>query len=124
MQTFLRIEQQEKIFLGGRLTIRDAAGSVLHRQLRESIPVAAKSNYEINWELPNFYKQGMYRIGIEVGASIDTLRDSHALSLAVLRGRDVNTVNTNNRLGVNITDLREFWALERIGIGWSRFTFD
>ena len=124
VQTFLRNEQQEKIFQAVRLTIRDAAGSVLHRQLRESIPVAAKSNYEINWELPNFYKQGMYRIGIEVGASIDTLRDSHGLSLAVLRDRDVNAVNPNNRFGVNITDLREFWALERIGIGWSRFTFD
>ena len=37
---------------------------------------SAKSNYDINWELPNFYKQGMYRIGIEVGASIDSLRYS------------------------------------------------
>ncbi|GEM_PF-1741738 len=124
VQTFLRNEQQEKTIQTVRLTIRDAAGSVLHRQLRESVPVAAKSNYLINWKLPNFYKQGMYRIGIEVGASIDTLRDSHGLSLAVLRGRDVSAVNPNNRFGVNITDLREFWALERIGIGWSRFTFD
>ena len=124
VRTFLRNEQQEETFQAVRLTIRDGAGSVLHRQLKESVLVAATSNYQINWKLPTFDKQGMYRISIEVGASIDTLRDSHGLSLAVLRARDVDVVNPNNRFGVNITDLREFWALERIGIGWSRFTFD
>lgn len=124
VQTILRNEGSAPTEQAVRLTIRDSAGEVLHQELRDSLEVAPQANLAVTWQLPSYRKQGMYRIGIEVGTSVDTLEVSHGLSLAVLRARDVDVVNPKNRFGVNITDLREFWALERLGVGWSRFTFD
>ena len=81
-------------------------------------------HYEHRWETPSFKKQGMYRAELlTLNKDSDVINRNH-ISLAVLRKREVNAVDPSNKFGVNITDLREFWALERIGIGWSRFTFN
>jgi hypothetical protein len=107
-----------------QLTLHDPTGNLIYTTEKTFPNIGAQSRDTIAWKLPTFIKQGMYRAAIKVGVSKDSLHPSHSLSLAVLRGRDVNVVDPDNRFGVNITDLREFWALERIGIGWSRFTFD
>lgn len=107
-----------------RLLLKDHNGTLLHTVDYPVEALEPYSNYQIDWDLPEFTKQGMYRVDLEAGTAPENIRFSHGLSLAVLRNRDVDTVNPDNRFGVNITDLREFWALERIGIGWSRFTFD
>jgi hypothetical protein len=41
-----------------------------------------------------------------------------------VRARTSKQVDPSIRFGTNISDLREFWAMERIGLGWSRFAFD
>ena len=107
-----------------KLTLRDRKGRVLFEELRSLGTVEAKNNVRLDWELPVQSEQGMYRVRVETGIESDNLRDRHQLSLAVLREREVSVANPKSRFGVNITDLREFWALERIGIGWSPFTFD
>ena len=107
-----------------QLTLRDHMGKRLHQAIHDFGMIQPYTNTSVCWELPVQQLQGMYRVEIATGTSANDLPQIHQLSLAVLRERDVNAVDPDIRFGVNITDLREFWALERIGIGWSRFTFD
>ena len=105
------------------LEVRNDQGDVLHNEEAQVVVDPAK-NALIEWQVPAFTQQGMYRIEVRTEASDAGYVGLQSLSLAMLRKRSVNKVNPSNRFGANITDLREFWALERIGIGWSRFTFD
>lgn len=107
-----------------KLTLRDHRENLLYEEIKNLDSIAPATGVSIPWKLPTQTKQGMYRVKIETGTSAEDLAHSHQLSLAVVRARDVDKVDPDIRFGVNITDLREFWALERIGIGWSRFTFD
>lgn len=107
-----------------KLTLRDHRENLLYEEIKNLDSIAPATGVSIPWKLPTQTKQGMYRVKIETGTSVEDLAHSHRLSLAVVRARDVDKVDPDIRFGVNITDLREFWALERIGIGWSRFTFD
>lgn len=106
-----------------RITLSDTNGALLFKS-EQSVDVAAGANQVVRWDIPPFEKQGMYRVTVESGASYSEFVQHQTLSLAVLRGRDVDGADPSNKFGVNITDLREFWALERLGMGWSRFTFD
>ena len=106
------------------LEIKDWQGKVVHAESRQFDSIAANSNKRIEWDIPSFTRQGMYRVQVLSGKSDDLLNQTHGLSLAVLRERNVDQVDPSIRFGACITDLREFWALERIGFGWSRFTFD
>ncbi|CAI8259425.1 MAG: Uncharacterised protein [Opitutia bacterium UBA7350] len=124
VSTTLRNNSDASFPAFAKLTLRDRMGRVLLEELRSLGTVAAKNNLSLDWELPVQSEQGMYRVQVETGTAPNDLQSSHQLSLAVLREREANVANPDNRFGVNITDLREFWALERIGIGWSRFTFD
>lgn len=124
LNTTLRNNSDSSLPAFAKLTLRDRKGRVLFEKLRSLGTVDVKSNLSHDWELPAQSEQGMYRVQVETGTAPDNLQDNHQLSLAILREREANVANPDNRFGVNITDLREFWALERIGIGWSRFTFD
>lgn len=123
LSTFVRNDWGESSDVATRLVVRDEYGVVLH-QYEKTVAVAEDSNATIHWQVPSDIKQGMYRIEVQSHAAEVDYTSTQTLSLAVLRSRNVDTVNPSSRFGVNITDLREFWALERIGIGWSRFTFD
>jgi hypothetical protein len=107
-----------------RLAISDDDGKLLHEGLHEFETIPATANARIAWQVPPFTRQGMYRIHVSMTDPASGLSASHGISLGVLRDRDSNVADPSNRFGTNITDLREFWALERIGLGWSRFTFD
>jgi hypothetical protein len=124
LSTTLRNNSDRPLPAFAKLTLRDRKGRVLFEELRSLGTIDTKNNLSLDWELPVQNEQGMYRVLLETGTALNNLQDSHQLSLAVLREREANVANPDNRFGVNITDLREFWALERIGIGWSRFTFD
>ncbi|MEX0326486.1 MAG: hypothetical protein AB3N33_10400 [Puniceicoccaceae bacterium] len=105
------------------LEITDWRGEGVHQEARQIDSIPANTNKRVQWDIPAFERQGMYRIQV-VASSDNAPEQVHGLSLAVLRDRDVNEVDPAIRFGACITDLREFWALERIGLGWSRFTFD
>ena len=96
---------------------------MLHKAKAQIVVNPAQKSM-IDWQVPAFVQQGMYRVEVQTEASDAAYLGLQSLSLAMLRKRSVDEVNPSNRFGANITDLREFWALERIGIGWSRFTFD
>lgn len=106
------------------LKIRDWNDKLIYEAEKSYKVVKGGHNYKYRWETPLFKKQGMYRAELIALNEDSNVISSNNISLAVLRNRDVDTVDPDNRFGVNITDLREFWALERIGIGWSRFTFN
>ena len=123
LTTHVRNDSQVSRQVTSYLEVRDDQGNMLH-EAEAQIVVDPVKNDEIGWEVPAFSKQGMYRIKVRTEASDTKYVGQQSLSLAILRNRSANKVNPSNRFGANITDLREFWALERIGIGWSRFTFD
>ena len=106
------------------LKIRDTEGQLVYEAEKPYKALRKGGHYEHQWETPSFKKQGMYRAELlTLNKDSDVINRNH-ISLAVLRKRELNVVDPSNKFGVNITDLREFWALERIGIGWSRFTFN
>ena len=106
------------------LEITDWQGEVVHEDKKRFAAIAGQSNTRIEWDIPAFKRQGLYRVQVLSGKTDTMLDQTHGLSLAVLRDRDVDAADPGIRFGACITDLREFWALERIGLGWSRFTFD
>ena len=119
----MRNDSAESRHVTSHLEVRNDQGAVLHKAEAQVVLGPAKNDV-IDWQVPAFTQQGMYRIKVRTEASDAGYLGLQSLSLAMLRKRSVNKVNPSNRFGANITDLREFWALERIGIGWSRFTFD
>ena len=123
LTTYVRNDSAESRHVTSHLEVRNDQGALLHKAEAQVLVNPAK-NDEIDWQVPAFTEQGMYRIKVQTEASDAAYVGLQSLSLAMLRKRSVNKVNPSNRFGANITDLREFWALERIGIGWSRFTFD
>ena len=116
--TVIRNNSDVTISPPARISILDTHGNVVFESERSVGAIPAQSNARIAWETPGFVPQGMYRVEVSVG------EDSHRISLAVVRARTSNQVDPSIRFGTNISDLREFWAMERIGLGWSRFAFD
>ena len=116
--TVIRNNSDATISTSARISILDAHGDVVFESEQTVDAIAALSNARIAWEMPGFKLQGMYRVRVLVGES------SHSISLGVVRARKSNQVDPTIRFGTNISDLREFWAMERIGLGWSRFAFD
>jgi hypothetical protein len=106
------------------LEIKDWLGEIVHRDAKQFDLIEANSNKRVIWDIPAFTRQGLYRVQVLSGKTETVQNQTHGLSLAVLRDRNVDKVDPAIRFGACITDLREFWALERIGLGWSRFTFD
>lgn len=123
LTTYVRNDSQETSHVTSHLEVRNDQGAVLHKAKAQIVVNPAQNNM-IDWQVPAFVQQGMYRIKVQTEASDAAYTCLQSLSLGMLRERSVDEVNPSNRFGANITDLREFWALERIGIGWSRFTFD
>jgi hypothetical protein len=107
------------------LEITDWQGELVHEDEKPFPAIAGQSNTYVDWDIPAFKRQGLYRVRVLAGAgNAQQQVQTHGLSMAVLRDRDVDAADPGIRFGACITDLREFWALERIGLGWSRFTFD
>jgi hypothetical protein len=121
--TSLRNDGREPVDGGAFLTIRNHLGEILHEERQELGVIEAGANARHFWKAPAFKRQGMYRVEVEAGPE-DATPQVHTLSLGVVRDRQADEADPSNRFGACITDLREFWALERIGFGWSRFTFD
>jgi hypothetical protein len=115
--TVIRNNSGATISTSARISILDTHGNVVFESEQNVDAIAAQSNARIAWEMPGFKLQGMYRVKVSVG------EDSHSISLGVVRARKSNQVDPTIRFGTNISDLREFWAMERIGLGWSRFAF-
>jgi hypothetical protein len=106
------------------LRVKDAFGEEVFRADRTLADIGAEATKQVRWEIPAFTKQGLYRVEVIARQPGVDETGRQGLSLAVLREREADTVDPDNRFGACIVDLREFWALERIGFGWSRFTFD
>ena len=123
LTTHVRNDSQVSRQVTSYLEVRDDQGNMLH-EAEAQIVVDPLKTMRLGGKFDCFSKQGMYRIKVRTEASDTKYVGQQSLSLAILRNRSANKVNPGNRFGANITDLREFWALERIGIGWSRFTFD
>jgi hypothetical protein len=121
--TTVRNNSEAAVAAEAQLVIRNIDGTLVHEVEYCFGEISAESNASVTWKTPAFTRQGMYRLEIYAGEK-GTAPEPHGLSLAVLRERDVDKVDPSIRFGACITDLREFWALERIGLGWSRFTFD
>ena len=106
------------------LKIRDTDDQLVYEAEKPYKNLERQAITNIDGRLLVLKKQGMYRAELlTLNKDSDVINRNH-ISLAVIRKREMNVVDPSNKFGVNITDLREFWALERIGIGWSRFTFN
>ena len=121
LTTYVRNDSAESRHVTSHLEIRMIR--VLCHKAEAQVLLGPAKNDEIDCKV-NIYRARYVSYKVRTEASDTGYLGLQSLSLAMLRKRSVNKVNPSNRFGAKITDLREFWALERIGIGWSRFTFD